>query len=30
MKLEVLEKNCYYHIYNKGINGTNIFENDEN
>nr|WP_294927016.1 transposase [uncultured Flavobacterium sp.] len=30
MKLEILEKNCYYHIYNRGINGTNIFENDNN
>ena len=30
MKLEVLEKDSYYHIYNKGINGTNIFENDTN
>jgi REP element-mobilizing transposase RayT len=30
MKLEVLEKDCYYHIYNKGINGTTIFNNDEN
>jgi len=30
MKLEVLEKDCYYHIYNRGINGTNIFENDGN
>jgi putative transposase len=30
MKLEVLEKDCYYHIYNKGINGVNIFENEEN
>ncbi|WP_294964571.1 transposase [uncultured Flavobacterium sp.] len=28
MKLEVLQKDCYYHIYNRGINGTNIFEND--
>ena len=30
MKLEVLEKDCYYHIYNRGINGTTIFENDAN
>ena len=30
MKLEVLEKDGYYHIYNKGINGCLIFENDEN
>ena len=30
MKLEVLEKDNYYHIYNKGINGTNIFFNEEN
>jgi putative transposase len=30
MKLEVLQKDCYYHIYNRGINGTNIFENDVN
>jgi putative transposase len=30
MKLEVLEKDNYYHIYNKGINGTNIFENEAN
>ncbi|MFC4748766.1 hypothetical protein [Flavobacterium branchiicola] len=30
MKLEVLEKDCYYHIYNRGINGTTIFENDSN
>ena len=30
MKLEILEKDCYYHIYNRGINGTNIFENDNN
>jgi len=29
MKLEVLEKDGYYHIYNKGINGCLIFENDE-
>ena len=30
MKLEVLEKDAYYHIYNKGINGCAIFQNDEN
>ncbi|MCV9930403.1 transposase [Flavobacterium sp. LS1R49] len=30
MKLEVLERDCYYHIYNRGINSTFIFKNDEN
>ncbi len=30
MKLEVLQKDGYYHIYNRGINGCVIFENDEN
>lgn len=30
MKLETLEKGCYYHIYNRGINGCNIFSNDKN
>ncbi|KAF2509061.1 transposase [Flavobacterium foetidum] len=30
MKLEVLEKDCYYHIYNRGINGITVFENDAN
>ena len=30
MKLEVLEKEGYYHIYNRGINGCLIFGNDEN
>ena len=30
MKLEQLEKDGYYHIYNRGINGTAIFTNDEN
>ncbi len=30
MKLEVLEKDNFYHIYNKGINGTTIFNSDEN
>jgi putative transposase len=30
MKLEVLEEDRYYHIYNRGINGITIFENDAN
>lgn len=30
MKLELLENNCYYHIYNRGINSCFIFTNDEN
>ncbi|MBF4517057.1 transposase [Flavobacterium sp. ANB] len=30
MKLEVLEKDRYYHVYNRGINGINIFENEAN
>ncbi|WP_026727386.1 transposase [Flavobacterium denitrificans] len=30
MKFEVLEKDCYYHIYNRGINGITIFENEAN
>ena len=30
MELEILEKDKYYHIYNKGINGTEIFKNDRN
>lgn len=30
MKLEILEKNNFYHIYNRGINGTPIFTSDEN
>ncbi|MBG6109177.1 REP element-mobilizing transposase RayT [Flavobacterium sp. CG_9.10] len=30
MELEVLEKDNYYHIYNRGINGTAIFFNEEN
>jgi len=28
--MEVLEKDCFYHIYNKGINGTTIFTTNEN
>jgi coproporphyrinogen III oxidase/REP element-mobilizing transposase RayT len=30
MKLEVLEKDHYYHIYNRGINSGKIFNNEEN
>jgi len=30
MKLEVLQRDKFYHIYNKGINGCNIFNSDEN
>lgn len=30
MKLEVLQKDGFYHIYNRGINGCLIFQNDEN
>ena len=30
MELEVLEKDNYYHIYNRGINGGIIFFNEEN
>lgn len=30
MKLETLEKDCFYHIYNRGNNGDTIFKNDEN
>jgi putative transposase len=30
MKLEILEKNHIYHIYNRGINSTSIFLSDEN
>ena len=30
MKLEILEKDHFYHIYNRGINSTAIFLSDEN
>lgn len=30
MKLESLKKDKYYHIYNRGINGTDIFTSDGN
>ncbi|MGG7033826.1 MAG: transposase [Flavobacterium sp.] len=30
MKLEILEKDCYYHIYNRGINSETIFLSNEN
>ncbi len=28
--MEILERDRIYHIYNRGINGTNIFSNDKN
>ena len=30
MKLEILEKDNFYHIYNRGINSQNIFQTNEN
>jgi putative transposase len=30
MKLEVLERDHFYHIYNRGINSENIFLSDDN
>jgi REP element-mobilizing transposase RayT len=30
MKLEILEKDSFYHIYNRGINSQNIFQTNEN
>src|SRR5690606_18752059 len=30
MKLEVLQKDKFYHIHNRGIDGSNIFNSDEN
>ncbi|MUV05312.1 hypothetical protein GN157_16480 [Flavobacterium rakeshii] len=30
MKLEALYKGCTYHIYNRGINGCAIFNNEDN
>jgi REP element-mobilizing transposase RayT len=30
IRIQPLEPDCYYHIYNRGINSTKIFENDEN
>ena len=30
MKLEILEKDHYYHIFNRGINSDIIFQNEDN
>lgn len=30
MKIETLEQGCFYHIYNRGINGTDIFKETDN
>ena len=30
MKLEKLEKDHYYHIFNRGINSSIIFQNEDN
>tara|TARA_R110002050_G_scaffold293182_1_gene449412 strand:- start:84018 stop:85535 length:1518 start_codon:yes stop_codon:yes gene_type:complete len=30
MKLEILEKDNYYHVFNRGINGCTIFRSNEN
>lgn len=30
IRIQNLEPDCYFHIYNRGINSSKIFENDEN
>ncbi|WP_456314375.1 transposase [Pseudomonas shirazensis] len=30
IRLQNLEPDCYYHIYNRGVNGNKIFEEDQN
>jgi REP element-mobilizing transposase RayT len=30
IRVENLESDCFYHIYNRGINGNKIFEEEEN
>ncbi|WP_343697418.1 hypothetical protein [Flavobacterium sp.] len=30
IRVENLEPDCFYHIYNRGINGGEVFRNDEN
>ena len=29
IRLDFLEEGCFYHIYNRGINGCRIFKDDK-